>query len=129
MKRHAQAGFTLVEVMIAILLTVIAVMGIVGLMRAESRSANRSRHLTEASVLAQGKMEELRATQSFTTTTSGTSSDASPVDAQGKNGGIFTRAWSWAPNATITSAYNYTTTVSWTEDGTATAVTMIGIRQ
>jgi prepilin-type N-terminal cleavage/methylation domain-containing protein len=129
MTKESQAGFTLVEVMIAILLTVIAVMGIVGLMRAESRTANRSRHLSEASVLAQGKMEELRATQSFTTTTSGTGSDASPVDPQGNSGGIFTRAWSWAPNATITSAYNYTTTVSWTEDGTATSVTMIGIRQ
>lgn len=129
MKGNTQAGFTLIEVMIAILLTVIAVMGIVGLMRAESRSANRSRHLSEASVLAQGKMEELRATTSFSTTTSGTSSDASPVDVQGVTGGIFTRAWSWAPNATITAAYNYTTTVSWTEDGTATSVTMIGIRQ
>ena len=129
MKGNTQAGFTLIEVMIAILLTVIAEMGIVGLVRAESRSANRSRHLTEASVLAEGEMEYLRATQSFSTTGTGSGSDTSPVDVQGNSGGIYTRAWSWAPNATISNAYNYTTTVSWSEDGTATAVTMIGIRQ
>jgi Tfp pilus assembly protein PilV len=114
----------LIEVMIAILLTMIAVMGIVGLVRAEARSGNRARHMTEASVLAAGKMEELRTT---TMTSAGSGVDASPVDSRAMAGGIFTRSWSWAPGS-VTNTYTYQVTVSWFEDGTATRVTMTGVR-
>jgi Tfp pilus assembly protein PilV len=119
-----EAGFTLIEVMIAILLTVIAVMGIVGLVRAEARSGNRARHMTEASVLAAGKMEEMR---TITMTAAGSGVDATAVDSRGVAGGIYTRSWSWTPG-TITNTYTYTVTVSWSEDGTATSVTMNGVR-
>jgi Tfp pilus assembly protein PilV len=123
-RARSQAGFTLIEVMIAILLTMIAVMGIVGLIRAEARSGDRARHMTEASVLAAGKMEDLRTT---TMTSAGTGTDASPVDSRGMTGGIYTRSWNWAPGS-FTNTYTYQVTVSWSEDGAATSVTMTGVR-
>ena len=60
MKRTEESGFTMVEVMIAILLSAIAVIGLVGLYTVESRAATVSRRKTEAAVLAQDKIEELR---------------------------------------------------------------------
>jgi Tfp pilus assembly protein PilV len=126
MTRRSEQGFTLVEVMIAVLLTVIGVMGILGLIHAESRSGNRSRHMTEASVLAAGQMEDLR-TQALSGT--GGSADASPVDAMGSNASavMYTRSWTWAPG-TVANTIAYTTKVTWSEDGQATSVTMIGVR-
>lgn len=125
-RRASQEGFTLIEVMIAVLLTVIAVMGILGLIHAEARSGNRSRHNTEASVLAAGKMEDLR-TQTLSGT--GTGSDVSPVDAMGSavTGGMYTRSWSWAPG-TVSNTLSYTTTVTWSEDGQSSSVSMVGVR-
>src|SRR5687768_7592670 len=95
MKKHRhtrarEAGFTMIEVMIAVLLTAIAVIGIVGLYRVQARSSSYSRRSTEAAVLAADKMEELR------TTNAPTSSLADEdIDAQGRASGTgpYTRRW------------------------------------
>jgi Tfp pilus assembly protein PilV len=116
--RPAEAGFTMIEVMIAILLTMVAVMGIVGLVTVETRGGTTSRHTTEAAVLAEGQMEVLR-TQTITAS-GGPSSDASPVDPQGvvgATGSIYTRSWIWTVSTTVIS---YNVTVSWAEDGPGT---------
>lgn len=109
-----QHGFTMIEVMIAIVLTSIAVMGIVGLITVETRDATAARHTTEASVLAEGQMEVLRATA---LAASGTGSDSAAVDAQGVTGqttSIYTRQWTYTVGTTYTS---YTVSVSWQDDG------------
>jgi prepilin-type N-terminal cleavage/methylation domain-containing protein len=58
--RRPDAGFTLIEVMIAILLTAIAVLGMIALFRVETQAGAASRRQTEAAVLAQDKLEALR---------------------------------------------------------------------
>ena len=55
-----QQGFTLIEVMIALVLTAIAVMGIIALYITETKASGFSRHTTEGAVLAQDKIEFLR---------------------------------------------------------------------
>jgi Tfp pilus assembly protein PilV len=123
--RRAEAGFTMIEVLIAVLITVVAVMGIVGLITVETRSGTASRHTTEAAVLAEGQMETLRITA---LAVSGTGNDAAPVDAEGVAGNsnsIFTRAWSWTVGA---SSISYTVTVTWNEDGPTKTVKMISQR-
>ena len=55
-----QQGFTLIEVMIAMVLTALAIMGIIALYVTETRASGFSRHTTEAAVLAQDKIEFLR---------------------------------------------------------------------
>jgi type IV pilus modification protein PilV len=115
-----QSGFTMIEVMISILLTAIAVMGIIGLTSVSVRDSASARHVTEASVLAEDKMELLRATAPSTTG----SPDSSPVDAQGSASGsagaIYTRSWSYT---STTTQYNITVQVSWKDEGTAAATT------
>ena len=69
--RRQQAGFTMIEVMIAMLLTALAVIGVLGLYRIESRASSFSRRETEAAVLAQDKLEELRTQAAPASGTSG----------------------------------------------------------
>ncbi|MBS1119925.1 MAG: hypothetical protein H6Q90_2153 [Deltaproteobacteria bacterium] len=107
--RRAEAGFTLIEVMIAMLLAVIAVVGLVGLFSVNTRAARGSRHTTEAAVLAEDRMETIR-TQILPT--SGAESSLDPL---GASGGVFTRTWTIV---TTPSEIQYAVTVSWNEDGT-----------
>ena len=115
MTRSSQSGFTMIEVMIAILLTAICVIGIIALYTVETRSSGYSRHTTEASVLAEDKMEFLR-TQSAPATGSETG-----LTELGGVSGMFARSWTVSPT---TSWIDYSVTVSWNEDGTARTVTL-----
>ena len=108
MQRKSEQGFTLVEVMVSIVLTAIAVIGMIALFRVETRASGLSRRETEAAVLAQDKVEQLR-----TLGTPGTGTDTG-IDSNGNTGGMFTRVWSLSVNGDI---YNIDVTVSWTDDG------------
>lgn len=118
-KRPTQAGFTMIEVMISIVLCAIAVMGVIGLTTVSVRDTSSARHVTEASVLAEDRMELLRAAGS-----SFTNPDSSPVDAQGNAtgsaGAIYTRAFTWTATSTL---INITVQVSWKDEGTGAATT------
>jgi prepilin-type N-terminal cleavage/methylation domain-containing protein len=113
-KRRRQGGFTMIEVMIASLLTAIAMSGIVGLYMVQMRSSGYSRHNTEATILAEDKMEALR-TQ--TIPVSGTETLNEP----GGVPNLFERRWSVAPQA---NWIDYNVTVSWLEEGALRSITV-----
>ena len=111
----------MIEVMVAMLLTAIAIVGIIGLYRIQTRSSSYSRRSTEAAVLAGDKMEALRATK--TPTTAGT---PETVDANGVVGsGPFSRTWTVTSTAT---QHEIVVEVSWSDDGTNRTVTMRSVR-
>jgi prepilin-type N-terminal cleavage/methylation domain-containing protein len=122
-RKRAQAGFTMIEVMIAVLLTAIAVIGIVGLYRVQTRSAGYSRFSTEASVLAADKMEQLR---TIAITAAGTGSETG-LDARGQvaAGGIFDRSWVIAAAGT---QWKLEVTVQWDDDGQTRTVVLHSLR-
>ncbi len=105
----------MIEVMIAILLTAIAVIGITALYTVETRSSGFSRHSTEASVLAEDKMEFLR------TQIAPVSGSEAGLNEQGGVSGMFSRTWTVTPNP---SWIDYSVTVSWSEDGNAKQVVL-----
>jgi Tfp pilus assembly protein PilV len=109
----------LIEVMIAILLMAIAVVGLVGLYRVQMRASEVSRHTTEATILAQDKMEYLR-----TQTTLATGSE-SGLNGLGATGGIFNRAWVVTPTVTY---IDFNVTVSWNESGLTRQVKLVSRR-
>ena len=99
----------MIEVMVSLLLTAIAIMGLLALYYAETRASTFSRHTTEAAVLAQDKVEKLR-TDAFVAATG----NETNLDERGGSGGIFNRTW------TVTLGTDYAdmlVTVSWNEDG------------
>ncbi len=111
-RRRRGVGFTMIEVMVALLLTAIAASGIIGLFMVQTRSSGYSRHSTEATILAQDEMERLRAMN-----INAGSGSTSGLTELGQTGGIFTRSWSITASAG--SHLDVTVSVSWNEDGNA----------
>jgi Tfp pilus assembly protein PilV len=110
----------MIEVMIAVLLTAIAVIGIVALYRVQARSSGYSRRSTEAAVLAADKMEYLR------TTIAPTSGTEAGLDARGVAGGLFDRTWT--VTQPTTTSWKLEVGVSWDDDGTTRTVTLHSLR-
>jgi type IV pilus modification protein PilV len=104
-----ERGFTVVEVLIALLVLLVGLAGILSLQFTSMRASSFSRHATEASVLAEDKMEDLRATP-----TAALADGTDTVNSRGEPGGPglpYTRQWTIAPGAPITIDVN----VTWTE--------------
>jgi prepilin-type N-terminal cleavage/methylation domain-containing protein len=106
-----QRGFTVVEVLIALLVLLIGMAGILSMQLTSVRATAFSRHATEASVLAEDKMEELR-----TMPTAALADASDQVDARGvlDPQGLYTRAWTIA---SVPPHLAITVTVSWLEQG------------
>lgn len=119
-KRGSQAGFTMIELMIAVLLTAIAMSGIIALFLSQNRASGVSRHTSEASALAQDKLEKLR-------TMSTLSSGNDTVDAQGNAGSanLYTRTWTVTPG---TGYSDVTVTITWEESNGARTLSISGRR-
>jgi len=122
-RKRRQAGFTMIEVMVAVLLTAIAVIGVVGLYRVQTRSSAYSRRSTEAVVLAGDKLEVLRATA--VPAPSGTDEE---LDATGALvvGGPYRRRWFVTTTAT---QYELRVEVDWDDDGTTRTTTLRSFRR
>ena len=124
--RRGRAGFTLIEVMISVLLSVVATIGIIALYQVETRASVFSRRSSEATVLAQDQLERLR-------TDVLPVSSATPelnLDSRGYLGqGPFTRSWLVTP-FTIKGYALLAVTVSWASDdgGPAKSVIVRGRR-
>jgi type IV pilus assembly protein PilV len=109
--RRGQGGFTIIELMIALTILLIGITGILSMQLTALKATSYSRHATEASVLAEDLMEELR-TLPLASVVDGNE----PVDAQGNYDadGVFTRAWTVVWNGDLATI---TVTVSWNEHG------------
>ena len=122
-RRRPDAGFTIIEVMVAILLTALTVIGVLGLFRIETRASSFSRRETEAAVLAQDKLEELR---TFIAPAGALTAFDEPVD-QLSGIKLFRRDWTVSTTADA-SIYRIEVVVSWDEDGVSRNVTVSGQR-
>ena len=114
-----QKGFTLNEVLIAIALIVIGILGF-SLNTAGVIQGNQvSGSVTTATNLAQQKLEELKAQTSFTNVTD-TPDSNNPITATGGGGGIgdrFTRTWTIKDSLLGSGLKEIAVTVRWTEYG------------
>lgn len=110
--RTAQAGFTLIEILVAMSIAVIALAGMVGLMKTSGRSVSYSRHATEAAMIGEALMEQIALTPAANLTNS-TTNDT--VNVQGTAAGIYARTWTIAWDGANVTA-NVVVTISWYEE-------------
>ena len=119
-RNRQQAGFTLVEVLVSIVLSAIAVIGIIALYRVQTAASAFSRRATEATIIAEDQLERLR-TQPAPVIAQAQAFEN--VNEQGKviATGFFRRAWTNTPVA-ATNYVDIVVTVEWTEDNTRQVV-------
>ena len=106
-------GFSLIEVLVALVILAIALLALAGLMVTTTKNNSSGAHVTEAATFAQDKLEQLSATP-FGMIALNTTQTDNPV---GSTGITYNRSWVAVPN--IPPPGNtldvITITVSWTD--------------
>ena len=114
-------GFSLIEVLIALVILAIALLALAGLMVQSTNSNSWGSHLTEASTFAQDKLEELRMT-----TWANLNSDTDVRT--GATGTNYTRTWTVTTNATG-NLRTVSINISWTDKTNHTITILSAITQ
>jgi len=110
-----QSGFTLLEVLIAISILTVGLLGVAQMQIMGIKGNYFSGNTTAALTLAEEKMEDLLG-KSYTDAelTNGNHPDANnPIDETGQAGGIYSRMWIVTDNTPITGTKTATVSVSW----------------
>lgn len=106
-------GFTLLEVMIAMVILAFALLGLAGLQVVSVQGTSRASHITEATTLAQDQLEQL-ITMSFGSLADGQS------NLTGATGVAYDVQWDIEPNdLTGSTRADVTVTVSWIDERNA----------
>jgi type IV pilus assembly protein PilV len=110
--RRSEGGFTLIELMVAMLVLLIGVAGILMMVRSAVVGSRYTRHVTEATVLGEDKMEALR-----TVTTLAVVDGKDRVDGLGyaNDDGLYARTWT--RGSPVDGTAELVVTVTWDEDG------------
>ncbi len=104
-------GFSLIEILIALVILSIALLGLAGLTAQNTRNNSFGGRMTEAATFAQDKLEEFRAIgwEKILPNTSG-------IDhPKGATGIQFTRNWEVRPNPSNGELREISVTVNWTD--------------
>jgi len=125
-------GFSLIEVLVALVILSISLLALAGLMVTTTRNNASGGHLTEAATLAQDKLERLRLLPLGTIANNFQPNTWYPINPLDdplpfvSSGITYTRKWSYTPNtpAPNTTLDTITITVSWT-DTTPHSITMV----
>jgi len=98
-------GFTLIEILVALVILSISLLALAGLMVTTTKNNSFGSHMTEAATLAQDKLEELRAVR-WLDIPEGTGSDQK----SGATGISYARNWDVTANGTLKAI---TITINW----------------
>jgi len=106
-------GFTLIEILVALVILSIALLALAGLMVTTTRNNASGGHLTEAATFAQDTLERLRVSPLNTIPLNIMTQDS----CTGSTGIIYTRSWTAVPNIPFPSSTldTVTITVSWVD--------------
>ncbi len=103
----SQSGFTVIEVLVAMALFSIGVLGFAMSTISVTQGNQKSYNYAMANALAQDKLEELKARPASLT------SDAETVPPNG--GQSFSRSWTVTANSPMTGMHRIDVTVTWTD--------------
>ncbi len=119
-----KAGFTLLEVLIAISIFAVGVLAVATMQVSAIRSNRLGNEVTQATALAQVQIEALKGADiNSAALAPGHYSDPNnPLDETGVSGGIFSRSWDIADNSAFSR--RVTVTVRWIKGGSGHLVAL-----
>ncbi len=117
-------GFTLIEVMVALVVFAIGVLSLAALIPLGTKGISRSGETTRASELSASTIERLLATPYG----DGDLDAGAHSDPQNPYNGRYWTTWSVEDNQPITDCKRVTVTVRWPRSGSPTNVRVIGVK-
>ena len=109
-RSNKSKGFSLVEVLVALVILSISLLALAGLMIQSTKNSSWGSHITEAATLAQDRLEALRAVRPQTDIPEGVNND----QVTAASGIVYTRTWTVTTNATSTLR-TIAITITWTD--------------
>lgn len=128
MRWKDRTGFTLVEVMIAVFIVVVALLGLISVTVMIINGTDFSKRMTTATTLAKDRVEELKK-RPYMTIAAGTTTDYLNEDSSpGTSGAYFTRQTTVTDNSPMTNMKTVVVEVRWLWGGlrNVTLRTVIG---
>ena len=119
-------GFTLIEVLIAMAILAIGMMAVISMQLSAAKNNTKGDLITQATLLAKQKMEELKSVSSVSTLTDGSEND---IDQSGASGGIFDRSWTITNPLGGSSTRQLAVTVVWSNRGISSSVVLRSITE
>jgi type IV pilus assembly protein PilV len=122
MKKNGLAddkGFSMLELLIAITILAIAILGLATLQSRGIRGNDLGFRTTQALALAQDELEILINSGTGSnfplTATAGTNDPNNPINGTGGSGGTYTRSWQIQSDTPVTGAQTITVSVAWSD--------------
>jgi type IV pilus assembly protein PilV len=121
MSKQGAAGFSFIELMIAMAILAMGMLAAVSMHVGSSRNNTKGNIYTQANMLAKAQLETLKSQDVLSLAVGGPYTDPNnPVDAEGQPGGIYNR--SWTIETLGTDARRLTVTVQWNRLGRTSSV-------
>ena len=114
-----QRGFTLIEIIAAVSVFAVVVVGVSPTLLGARKYAELSKNQSIATALAQDKIEELRVSSTVSNGSDG------PLQPSGASGGIFSRTWTVLANSPVSNVNCVVVTVTWPERPNTSSVRLV----
>jgi prepilin-type N-terminal cleavage/methylation domain-containing protein len=108
-------GFTLVEVLAALVLFLITLVGLSSLLTTTMQANAQAKRITTATNLAQDKLEEVRNTAYSSVSSGSDSAKLTETGGTSGSGAIYTRSWTVTADSPAAGTKTVTATVTWTD--------------
>jgi prepilin-type N-terminal cleavage/methylation domain-containing protein len=117
---HADTGYSLIEVLISMAIFSIGILAVGAMIQSTADNTTKGNVLTQATMLARDKIEELKRIKDVSTLADGVENN---IDASGNPGGIYRREWDISPGPTADSR-QIVVSVSWTRENKTRSVVL-----
>ena len=111
------SGYLMLEILMAVAIFSVGFLAVGTLIISTTRNNTTGNIITQATMLAAEKLQNLKDTTDIATLAVGTYTDAGKIDDQGTPGGIYTRSWTIAQLDAKNTARHIQVRVSWNRLG------------
>jgi len=125
--RKGQEGFTLLEAMVSLTILAVGILGVIGMFVTSIGGNAQGRHMTEATSLAQSKLDELANMVPYVNLADDSETGLNP-DGSISASGLYNRSWTVTQPVGALDMMQITGRVEWTTKGRTHEIEMSSLR-